>query len=1001
MLYDYNSLLGTINIKSGYNMTEQQLENNLLEQLQKQNYNYRPDITDIDSLNQNFRKHLNERNSNKLQNEELTNKEFENILIDIKSADVYKASQILRDEYCLQRDNGDMVYLSLFNSKEYCTNNFEVINQLSINQATADNPIRHRYDVILLINGLPLVHIELKRDRITPRRALEQISNYKKDNASMLGTTLLCFTQIYIIATESLSYYCVNNNLTEFQIDFKSKFLPVFSWADDKNNKLNHLITEFTPVFLDKCFISKMIARYIVLIQTKRNLMILRPYQVHAVEAIVNHLHDSYKNGYVWHTTGSGKTLTSFKCATILRDEDEFDKILFVVDRKDLDKQTVDEFNKFEPNCVDKTKSTKELIERLASDNKDSKVIVTTLQKLSRFLEKKSPILDLVKDKKIVFIFDECHRSQFGESNKAIRETFENHRLIGFTGTPIFEENASASNKIVNEYNEAEKQTTEHIFDLCLHRYLIKDAIDDNNVLSFHVDYYKELEENISKVQEKKAIAQAVLDMHPNATRKNEFNAIFAVSSIKDAIAYYAIFKDLQKDSEKPLSITAIFSPPPSVSSNYTDDLEDEKKDYLDASQDQEKAAALQEIIDDYNKLYKTSFNVSTSFDAYYDEVSQKVKNHNSYRDNKKAHEQIHLLIVVDMFLTGFDSPFTNSLFIDKELRYHSLIQAFSRTNRVVNNNKKHGNIYCFTDLQQNLQQAIKLFSYGHDIEQALQIWQAKPLKEVQDAIIAKQGQLETLFKKANLPYVPASIPKMNPLQQKEFIEIFQEFQKEKNAIVQYMGYDSDMKTQIEALISADEMGSFRMHYIECVNKFKDLSQPLADDQSEDLSFDTTLEIFKTEIVDWEYIVKLVNDSLKKKGKEFRADKDQILAIIRSDPQFYDRFELVNEFYDYQEQNQFFKGVTESEISTALNYFALDRLDQEWTKFKQENPVNLEKFKLFSKRYDNFKDFDETLFKQSLIFDNTVRLLEKQKIQQKHIDRVQAFLYKYDLREED
>jgi len=255
-------------------MTEQQLENCLLEQLQKQNYNYRPDIKSIDSLSQNFRKQLNERNKSKLRNDELTNKEFENILIDIKSPDVYKASQILRDEYCLYRENGDIVYLSLFNSKDYCTNNFEVIKQLAITQATTGNPIRHRYDVILLINGLPLVHIELKRDTITPRRALEQISNYKKDNAIVLGTTLLCFTQIYIIATESLSYYCVNNNIEEFRIDFKSKFLPVFSWADNKNNKLNHLITEFAPIFLDKCFISKMIARYIVLIQTKCNLMI-------------------------------------------------------------------------------------------------------------------------------------------------------------------------------------------------------------------------------------------------------------------------------------------------------------------------------------------------------------------------------------------------------------------------------------------------------------------------------------------------------------------------------------------------------------------------------------------------------------------------------------------------------------------------------------------------------------------------------------------------------
>ena len=973
-------------------MTEQHLENTLIRELQKQNYIYKQDIRDVNALNKNFREHLEKRNQDKFKGTPLTDKEFDRLLDDIKTADIYKASETLRGQYALTREDSSIIYLSFFNSNDWCTNDFEVVNQFVLAQDQTTN----RYDVILLINGLPLVHIELKRDSITPRRALEQIERYKKNNAHGIGNSLFCFVQIFIVATESLSYYCVNNDLKSFQTGVNSQFLPIFTWSDKDNNKLNHLITEFTPNFLDKCFISKMIARYIVLIKTKRKLMILRAYQVHATESIMEHLDNSYKNGYIWHTTGSGKTLTSFKCATILRDKDEFDKILFVVDRKDLDKQTIDEFNKFEEKCVDKTKNTKELVKRLASDNKESKVIVTTLQKLTRFLESDPPILNLIKDKKIVFIFDECHRSQFGESNKLIRKTFTNHRMIGFTGTPIFPQNASASNKTVNEHNEAEKTTTEHIFCKPLHKYLIKDAINDKNVLPFHIDYFKAIDEQATDEQRKTTVVKKILEMYPNATSNGEFNAIFAVSSIKNAIAYYNIFKQEQENTQNPIAITTIFSPPPSINSNHTEDLVDEEKDYREEpSKDEEKAEALQRIIDDYNLRYKTSFNMRTSFDSYYDDVSQRVKNHQDYKDQDKAHQQINILLVVDMFLTGFDSPYTNSLFVDKELQYHSLIQAFSRTNRVINNNKLHGNIYCFTDLAERVDDAIILFSGDNsDSNLAKTIWLVDSLEEVKKRIATKISILEQVFQNAGLSYEPASVPKLNPIQQKEFIEVFRDLQKDTNAIVQYMDYDENLKAQLEAVLPKDLMGAFRMQYIECALKDKDLSEDFANN-NEILDIDYALELFKTEITSWEYIVNLVNNSVKNQGTKHKYTKDNIITMIKSDPSYTNHSALIIEFFDYCEQNNYFKNVTEQETLLELHHFAQKREREEWTSLLERYPsIDALELKKFQREYNNFQIFDKTLLKNALGL-RDIGLLKRIPIQNKIINEIHTFLNKY------
>lgn len=976
-------------------MTELQLENNLIRELKKQNYEHRTDIKDENTLNQNFKRHLELRNSKELNGKSLTQGEFKRFLSDIITGDVYSASTILRDKVQFQRDDNTVVYLSLFNMKEWCANDFEVINQFILpHSENSENTKNDRYDVIILINGLPLVHIELKRDKISPKNALAQIIKYKDNHSGGLGRSLFCFTQIYIMATESLSYYCVNNNINEFRRNQESQFIPVFEWADEHNKKMNHLLEEFVPSFLNRCFISKMIAKYIVQIQVDRKLMILRPYQVHATESVISHLKESSKNGYIWHTTGSGKTLTSFKCATILRDEFDkqgnplFDKILFVVDRKDLDKQTVDEFRRYEEDCVDKTQNTKELIKRLEDDSLKSKVIVTTLQKLTRVLEQKPPVLDLIKDKNVVFIFDECHRSQFGTSNELIRSTFSKCRMIGFTGTPIKEKNAP-SKKFVDKNNVGDTYTTDKIFDQALHHYLIGDAIEDKNVLSFNVNYYKDIDTG-SELTKRKAVVQEIINKYNDATQNRKFNAIFAVSSISTAIEYYKLFKEQNTD----LAITAIFSPPPSVSSNYTEDCPDE--DYTEESQ--YKSDALVQIMNDYNDRYKTAFTMNT-FDGYYDDVSVRIKKHHVLRQDKKASQQLHLLIVVDMFLTGFDSPYTNSLFVDKNLKYHSLIQAFSRTNRTVDNTKPHGNIYCFTDLSDNVRDAIMLFS--HDNEKQSTIWLATSYAAVKQQIIDHTQALNNLFYLAGLPAQASSVTKLDPQQKREYFAIFRELQKAYNAITQYASFTPEERQEIETkVIPKDAVDSYRAQYLEFRDKPTSREQELGNPYLpvDDLGEDLMLEFSHNELIDWDYIMMLIGQNIIKTGKKVKYTKDDILELLRSDERFRTKTKLVQDFFEYAQENDYFKGVTEYQVQQALLKFSLEKEEQAWQALREEMQLDAVKLQAFRKEYDNYGKFDESLLKASYVqkIDFLQKTIEYKKLVQKARQIISDYSVKFE-----
>lgn len=550
-------------------------------------------------------------------------------------------------------------------------------------------------------------------------------------------------------------YYFANNNSRHFSFNAEEQFLPLYQFAGEDNKKITHL-DSFAEKFLAKCTLGQMISRYMVLVASEQKLMMMRPYQIYAVKAIVDCIHQNCGNGYIWHTTGSGKTLTSFKASTLLKDNPDIEKCLFVVDRKDLDRQTREEFNKFQEGCVEENTNTETLVRRLLSEDYADKVIVTTIQKLGLALDgtnkrnyKKR--LEPLSQKRVVFIFDECHRSQFGENHRAIKEFFPNAQLFGFTGTPIFDENANYQQI---EGQQASYKTTADIFQRELHPYTITDAIEDRNVLRFHIDYYKPEGKNIPKPGEalaKKAIAEAILAKHDTATAGGKFNAILATSSINDAIAYYDLFKTIQgkKQAEnsdfQPLNIACVFSPP--AEKQIQEDLPNEKAD--NQVEPEVKKTALKAIIADYNARYGTNHDIN-NFDLYYQDVQKRIKDQ-KYPNRDWPHAQkIDITIVVDMLLTGFDSAYLNTLYVDKKLQYHGLIQAFSRTNRILNDTKPYGNIIDFRQQDKAVNDAIKLFS-GKFKEKAKEIWQVEAAPVVIGKLEAVVKQLGTFMESQGL----------------------------------------------------------------------------------------------------------------------------------------------------------------------------------------------------------------------------------------------------------
>lgn len=862
--------------------TETQIETNLIDRLQGLKYTYRKDIRDRDALENNFREKFQA-----LNRVHLTDAEFNRLMDELISPDVFIASKTLRQWNTFMREDGTPLQYTLVNIKDWCKNEFEVINQLRINTTNSNQ----RYDTILLINGIPVVQIELKTLQVTPRRAMQQIVEYKNVPGNGYNNTLLCFMQLFVVSNRSSTYYFANNHNHHFSFNAEEQFLPIYQLADEKNKKICHL-DDFTDKFLGKCTLGEMISRYMVLVESEQKMLVMRPYQIYAVKAIIECIHQNRGNGYIWHTTGSGKTLTSFKASTLLKDNPDVEKCLFVVDRKDLDRQTREEFNKFQEGCVEENTNTDTLVRRMLSDDYANKVIVTTIQKLGLALDPKHPknykerLLPL-KTKRVVFIFDECHRSQFGDNHAAIKEFFPNAQLFGFTGTPIFEDNATYT-KIDGQ--EGSYKTTTDIFQQQLHAYTITHAIDDKNVLKFHIDYFKgEGGSNVKPGDSfaQQAVAEAILEKHDAATHSRRFNAVFATSSINSAIEYYNLFKKIQADyiSQKPdyrpLNIACVFSPPAEGNKDVQqiqDDLQQEKAD--NQVTPEEKKTALKAIIADYNKQYNTNHSIN-EFDLYYQDVQKRIKDHKYTNADYPHSNKIDLIIVVDMLLTGFDSKYLNTLYVDKNLKYHGLIQAFSRTNRVLNDTKPYGNILDFRQQQTAVKDAIALFS-GEDLNRAREIWLVDPAPAVIANFKQAIADLAKFMESQGLPCAPEEVNNLKGDKARgEFINRFKEVQRLKTQLEQYTDLSPEDKTAIEQLMPQDEIRAFKGVYIDTAKSLKKRQEKEGDNAPPELQeLDFEFVLFASAVIDYDYIMGLIAEYTQRGPARQKMTREHLVTLL-------------------------------------------------------------------------------------------------------------------------
>ena len=851
--------------------------------LQGLKYTYRQDIRDRNTLEQNFRKKFEA-----LNRVNLTDSEFERIREEIISSDVFRTSKFLRERNTFQREDGTPLQYTLVNINDWCKNDYEVINQLRINTTNS----HHRYDVILLINGLPIVQIELKSLHVSERKAMQQIVDYKNDPGNGYTNSLMCFMQLFIVSNKTTTFYFSNNNNQHFQFNADEQFLPVYQLASEDNRKITHL-HDFTEKFLSKCALGQMISRYMVLVESEQKILIMRPYQIYAVKAIVDCIEQNRGNGYIWHTTGSGKTLTSFKASTLLKDNPNIEKCLFVVDRKDLDRQTRIEFNKFQEGSVEENTNTETLVRRMLSNDYADKVIVTTIQKLGLALDgtyKKNykERLNPLSDKRVVFIFDECHRSQFGENHKAIKEFFPNAQLFGFTGTPIFEEN---SNYKTIEGNQASYKTTDDVFQKELHSYTITNAIEDKNVLRFHIDYFK-IEGNPSpkELSHKMAVIDAIIAKHEKATHHRRFNAIFATSSINDAIEYYDYFKQKQEElaafdeDYRQLNMACVFSPPAEGNQDIKqiqEDLPQEKAD--NEVEPNKKKEALTRVIADYNTQYSTNHRI-IEFDLYYQDVQQRIKDQKYTNADYPHKNKIDVLIVVDMLLTGFDSKYLNTLYVDKNLKYHGLIQAFSRTNRVINDTKPYGNILDFRHQEDAVDKAMVLFS-GAKTEDPREIWLVESADKVMVKYEAAVANLKEFMETKGLDCNPSEVHNLKgDAARAEFINTFKEVQRLKTQLDQYTDLKEDQVESIQNLLPINDLRSFKSVYLDTAKRLK-AQQDKGDDNTppEVQQLDFEFVLFSSAVIDYDYIMGLIakytHDQPSTKEKMTR---EQLINLLSS-----------------------------------------------------------------------------------------------------------------------
>lgn len=926
-------------------MTEQQIEKALIGTLTDLKYTYRDDIRDRAALEENFRKHF--QTLNRVQ---LTDGEFKRLLDDIITPDVYSAATTLREINSFTRDDGTPLNYTLVNIKDWCKNTFEVVNQLRIN---TDNSF-HRYDVIILINGIPAIQIELKTLGISPRRAMQQIVDYKKDPGNGYTKTLLSFIQLFIVSNQTETYYFANNNDRHFAFDADESFLPIYQHAAEDNTKITHL-DDFAETFLPKCALATTISRYMVLVASEQKMLMMRPYQIYAVEAIDQCIRENRGNGYVWHTTGSGKTLTSFKASTLLKLNPDIHKCLFVVDRKDLDRQTREEFNRFQEGCVEENTNTAALVRRLVSDDYADKVIVTTIQKLGLALDGTSKYnspdknngkatfkerLEPLSDERMVFIFDECHRSQFGQTHQTIKNFFPKAQLFGFTGTPIFTENAT-TRQIEDDVQTL--RTTKDLFQNELHEYTITHAIEDKNVLRFHVDYFKADGENLPKPGApiaKRAVIEAMLDKHDAATGERCFNAIFATASINDAIEYYELFKQIQGERQAenpdfvPLKVAAVFSPPAEGNLDIKQLQEDLPQELEDNQQEPErKKEALKAIIADYNTNYETNHSIG-EFDAYYQDVQKRIKDQQfPSRDlPKKGAEKIDITIVVDMLLTGFDAKHLNTLYVDKNLKHHGLIQAFSRTNRVLNGAKPYGHILDFRGQRDKVDDAITLFSGAKGV-QAKEIWLVDKAPVVIEQLKTARKKLDDFLQSQGLDPRPEAISNLKGDDARAaFVKQFKEVQRLTTQLDQYTDLTDKQRKDIEQTLPKSDARAFRGVYLETAKRLKAKQDKTGggstagtdDRATQDVidQLDFEFVLFASADIDYDYIMSLISRFSGQEPSQQEMSREQLVRLIRSDAKFMDELDEITEYVRTLETG---RPLTEEEVRAGYQRFKSER----------------------------------------------------------------------------
>lgn len=819
--------------------SEARLEDRMIEQLEKQGYQ-KVVIDDVNSLEDNFRNQLNKHNLIELKGKELSDKEFERLMVKISGKGVFQSAKELRQKQDIQRDDGSIVYLELFNTKEWCKNIFQVTHQ-----TTVEGKYTNRYDVTILINGLPLVQIELKRRGMDMKEAFNQIKRYKRHSYSGLYK----FIQLFVISNGVDTKYFANGD-QELNYGF------TFFWTDINNDRITNL-EQFCVFFLDRCHIGKMIARYMIINETEKMLMVMRPYQVYAVENIVSRALDTSNNGYVWHTTGSGKTITSFKTSQILSLEPSINQVFFLVDRKDLDKQTLDEFNKFDPGCVDMTNQTEKLIQQIKDSSRP--LIITTIQKMANACSnpKYASVMEKYKDLKTVFIIDECHRSQFGDMHKQISKTFTKAQYFGFTGTPRFKENPSQDGR-----------STADIFEKCLHTYLIKDAIKDENVLGFSVDYMKFVEFNGNTEEDLMVegidtdevfmaddrialIANDIIKHHNIKTRDKKYNALFTVSSIPLLIKYYDAFKNINHD----LKIGAIFT------YGANEDLD---------KNPEHSRETLDRYMSDYNKMFNTNFSTH-NFDGYFRDICKRIKN-----------TEIDIVIVVNMLLTGFDAKRLNTLYVDKSLKYHDLIQAFSRTNRVETDTKPFGNIVCYRTSKAKVDEAVKLFSQTDSVDTVIMAPYEKYIAQFNKAV-------EKLLSITPVVESVDSLEREEDI--KEFIVAFREVAKVLVSLKTFNQFDLD---NTNSILNTQMFEDYKSKYYELYRKISN------DKEKSSILNDVTfsLELIQTDKINVSYILNLIRNVDLSNEEQKKKDIEEIQSklVNITDDELFLKADLIRSF---------------------------------------------------------------------------------------------------------